>query len=123
MSSGPLRPCPASPNCVCSEGVDAGHAVEPLRFSGSPVEAWSAAVAAVGALPRTRIVSSGDGRLHAEARSRIFRFVDDLELRLAPEEGCIHVRSASRLGYSDLGVNRRRVEELRGALQAGGIFS
>ena len=119
-NSGPLRPCPATPNCVCSEAAgtsDAGHTVDPLRFSGPAEEAWAAAIDAVSALPRARIVASDDVRLHAELRSRIFRFVDDLELRLAPEEGCIHVRSASRLGRGDLGVNRRRVEELRAALE------
>jgi uncharacterized protein (DUF1499 family) len=73
-------------------------------------------------LPRTRIVSRTDASLHAECRSRIFRFVDDLELCLRAAEGIIAVRSASRLGYSDLGVNRSRVEALRAELKKRGMI-
>jgi uncharacterized protein (DUF1499 family) len=64
-------------------------------------------------LPRTKVVSSGADYLKAEARSAVFRFVDDVEFRLDAETGLIHVRSASRVGYSDLGANRKRVEALR----------
>ena len=65
--------------------------------------------------PRITLVSEEGGYLHAEARSLIFRFVDDIEFLLAPAEGLIHVRSAARTGYSDVGVNRRRVERIRQA--------
>jgi uncharacterized protein (DUF1499 family) len=113
---GALAPCPPSPNCVASDAADAAHRVEPLAFTGSPAEAWRAARTAVAALPRTRIVAETDAWLHAECRSALFRFVDDLELELRPAAGIIAVRSASRVGHSDLGVNRRRVEALRAAL-------
>jgi uncharacterized protein (DUF1499 family) len=64
-------------------------------------------------MPGARIISDEDGYLHAEFRSRVFRFVDDVELLMDEAGHKIDVRSASRLGYSDLGVNRRRVEQLR----------
>jgi uncharacterized protein (DUF1499 family) len=116
VAQGKLAACPSSPNCVSSDAHDAAHRVEPLAFAGAPAEAWRAARAAVAALPRTRIVSETEGWLHAECRSAVFGFVDDLELHLRPEAGAIAVRSASRVGHSDLGVNRRRVESLRAAL-------
>ncbi|MGH0034675.1 MAG: DUF1499 domain-containing protein [Myxococcota bacterium] len=121
VRDGALAPCPASPNCVSSAAGDAEHAIEPLAFEGDPAVAWAAARSAVRELPRTRIVLESEGYLHAESSSALFGFVDDLELWLRPEAGHIAVRSASRVGYSDLGVNRERVEALRTALaQRGG---
>ena len=116
-----LAPCPSSPNCVSSAATDAGHRVPPFEFAVAPAEAWRAARDAVAALPRTRIVTETQTYLHAECGSRLLGFVDDLELHLHGEEKAIAVRSASRLGYSDLGVNRKRVLELRAALVKSGI--
>jgi uncharacterized protein (DUF1499 family) len=56
--------------------------------------------------------------LHVEMRSLMFRFVDDVEFSLAASAGLIHVRSASRVGYSDFGVNRKRVERIRAAFDS-----
>jgi uncharacterized protein (DUF1499 family) len=117
-----LAPCPASPNCVSSDAADARHAVAPLVLAAPPEDAWRAARAAVAALPRTRIVGETPTSLHAECRSALFGFVDDLELELRAAEGVIAVRSASRVGYSDLGVNRRRIEGLRAALRERGAL-
>lgn len=111
-----LGDCPSSPNCVSSEATDAGHRVDPLAFAGTPEDGWKAARDAVAAMPRTRIVTEKNGYLHAECTSALMRYVDDLELHLAPGGNAIGVRSASRLGYSDMGVNRRRVESLRSAM-------
>ena len=119
----PLPPCPDTPNCVSSEATDEEHAIPPLAFTGSPEAAWAAAVEAVSALPRTKIVTERPGYLHAECTSLVFRYVDDLELQLRPDENVIEVRSASRLGRSDFGVNRARVERLREALQSRGVGS
>ena len=73
-------------------------------------------------LPRTRIVTETDDYLHAECRSAFFGFVDDLELHLRPTQGIIAVRSAARLGHSDFGVNRKRVENLRALLHRQGVI-
>ena len=113
VRAGGLAPCPASPNCVASDAADPDHAIAPLAFAGSAEAAWHAARSATAELPRTTIVEAADGYLHAESRSALFRFVDDLELQLRADEGTIAVRSASRVGYSDMGVNRERVERLR----------
>ena len=117
-----LAPCPSSPNCVSSDAMDEGHAIEPFRLAAEPKGAWQALQEAVAGMPRTTIVEVGEMYLHAEATSRIFRFVDDLECELRPAEGIIAVRSASRVGRSDLGVNRRRVEALRELLKARGVL-
>jgi uncharacterized protein (DUF1499 family) len=98
---------------VSSLAVDAKHAVAPLSFSGDPETAWDALKAVVLKQKRTRITQINDRYLQAECRSLVFRFVDDLAFLLVPEERLIQVRSASRTGYSDLGVNRRRVERIR----------
>ena len=108
-----LAPCPASPNCVSSKATDTEHFTEPLQFTGDASMAWSRLIAALGTESRLSIVEDTGSYLHAEARSLVFRFVDDVEFVLDPEAGVIQVRSASRTGYSDFGVNRRRVERIR----------
>jgi uncharacterized protein (DUF1499 family) len=112
-----LAPCPSSPNCVSSDARDDSHRIAPFALAVDPAAGWQAAREAVAALPRTRIVDESDDYLHAECRSALLGFVDDLELHLRPAQGTIAVRSASRLGYSDLGVNRKRVETLRAELR------
>jgi uncharacterized protein (DUF1499 family) len=120
---GRLAPCPRSPNCVCSDGPNGSQRVEPFRLRVPADDAWSVVVACVRALPRTRIEQEGRDYLHATCRSFLLRFADDLELHLRPAEGILAVRSASRVGYSDLGVNRRRVERLRAALVERGVVA
>jgi uncharacterized protein (DUF1499 family) len=111
--AGKLASCPDSPNCVSSQAVDPRHAVAPLSFNGNPQHAWDALKTVILKQKRTRITRLDEHYLQAECRSLVFRFVDDLEFSLATEEQLIHVRSASRTGYSDFGVNRRRVERIR----------
>jgi uncharacterized protein (DUF1499 family) len=87
-----------------------------------PAEAaWRMISETVKTLPRTEIKEAGDRYLRAECTSLVFRFVDDLELELRPGDEIIAVRSASRKGYSDFGVNRRRVEDLRESLRSRGV--
>ena len=112
---GRLADCPASPNCVSTQATDAEHRMEPIPFTGSSDEAMQRIKDVVAKMPRTKIVTVEDNYLHAEFRSAIFRFVDDVEFLIDPEAQLIHFRSASRVGYSDLGVNRRRMEEIRKA--------
>lgn len=109
---GQLRPCPKSPNCVCSEdGTASTQLITPL--SENDVRLLQTALKRMGG----EIIQAEDHYLHATFTSRLFRFVDDLELRIDPDAGIIHLRSASRVGHSDLGVNRKRVETLRRLLR------
>lgn len=113
LKDGRLAPCPTTPNCVSSQSIDREHAIEPLACPGDARGAMSRLAAIVTAMPRARIISATDAYLYAEFRSVIFRFVDDVEFALDRQAGVIHVRSASRLGRSDLGVNRKRIEQIR----------
>lgn len=108
-----LTPCPEKPNCVSSLAESRSQRVEPLLIPGSADAALSHMVRAIETLPRSHIVTAADGYLHAEFTSFLFRFVDDLELVYEPGLPGFHVRSASRSGHSDLGVNRKRIEALR----------
>lgn len=115
-----LRPCPSSPNCVCSEaGTENKHAIEALAFDEDRESAWQRVQTAITAIGG-KIVEQDAHCLRAEFRSRLMRFVDDLECRMDSENNCIQLRSASRVGYSDLGVNRKRVEKLREEFRRSG---
>lgn len=109
--------CPDSPNCVSSLAKNTKHRIEPFKLKKDYKTGWEIVQKTVGSLPRTKIVSADTSDIHAECRSKIFRFVDDLMLHLNSSNGIINIRSASRTGYSDLGVNRRRVESLRKKLR------
>ncbi|GJL54061.1 MAG: hypothetical protein NPIRA02_11930 [Nitrospirales bacterium] len=111
--SGSLAPCPNSPNCVSSQEPDTDHYIEPLIYSGSHTGAQGRLRTIVERQPRMRIVTDKDGYFHIEVTSRIFGFIDDLEFQFDYALQCIHVRSASRTGYWDLGVNRKRIETIR----------
>ena len=117
VKRGRLSSCPSSPNCVCSDAQDEAHRIEPLRLAADPMKVWKALKELLNARSRTRITTATEDYLHAEEKSRIFGFVDDIEFHLRSAAGIIAVRSASRVGYSDLGVNRRRVEEIRKVLR------
>lgn len=121
VKKGRLAPCPSSPNCVSSDARDVGHRVEPFAIAAPAARTWEVVRQTVAAMPRTRIVSDTGEYLHAECSSPLLGFVDDLELHLRPVEGILAVRSASRVGYSDLGVNAGRVETLRERLQTAGV--
>ncbi len=112
---GRLAPCPNTPNCVSTRAADAEHRIEPIHFEGTQDEALTRLATIIRAMPRAQIVTESPGYLHAEFTSRLFRFVDDVELLVDGPGKTIHFRSASRTGYSDLGVNRRRMEAIRQA--------
>jgi uncharacterized protein (DUF1499 family) len=107
---GPLRPCPGTSNCVSTEAADRRHAMPPIPFTGAAAGAQARARAALLGEPRTRIVYEQPGYQRAESRSRIVGFVDDVEVVVDGAAGVIRFRSASRVGRSDLGVNRARME-------------
>jgi len=112
MVGGRLRPCSDRPNCVCSEYDDLPSYVKPLEISASAKSDWEQARRIVCEMGG-KIVFEENSYLWATFSTRIFQFVDDLELRMDQENGIIHVRSGSRVGYSDMGVNKRRIEVLR----------
>lgn len=116
-----LAPCPTSPNCVSSYATETKHNIAPLLLIVPAAEAWPFVQRVVADLPRTKIIVTEKNYLHAECRSRVFGFVDDVELHLRPQENIIAVRSAARLGYADFGVNRKRIETLRAQLHSQGI--
>lgn len=108
-----LGECPKTPNCVSSQAEDPSHRVVPFT-GGESCEATLGQLRRIlASMPGVTIVVSTDTYIRAEFSSRILRFVDDLELSAEPEEGVVHVRSASRIGTWDFGANRRRVEHLR----------
>lgn len=112
-AAGSLKACPKSPNCVSSQAGDPEHAIAPLVYTSSATEAYARLKKVLSGMKRIKIVAEKEDYLHAEAKSLIFRFVDDVEFYFPANEKIIHVRSASRVGYSDMGVNRKRVEEIR----------
>jgi uncharacterized protein (DUF1499 family) len=111
-SSPVLETCPGSPNCVSSLAADEVHRVEPIRFSGDADAALARMRRVIEKEPRTQIVSASADELRAEFKSLVFRFVDDVHIVLDREAGVLHIRSASRTGSSDFGVNRKRVKRL-----------
>ena len=121
VTEGKLARPKRTPNCVSSQAdpADAEHYIAPIPFRGTPVEAMVAAKRAVEAMERARIVREAPGYLYAEFRSKLLGFVDDLELLFDEQQRVFHVRSASRLGRRDFGVNRERVEALRKRITAG----
>jgi len=116
VKDGRLAPCKRTPNCVSSQAdpADREHTIAPIPFKGSALELRKA----VGSMPRSTVVKEEGNYLYAEFRSRLLGYVDDVELFYDDKAGLIHVRSASRLGRRDFGVNRKRVEALRSLIQA-----
>jgi uncharacterized protein (DUF1499 family) len=114
-----LSPCPNSPNCVSSQATDVKHFIEPIRYDESLQDAMDTLLTVLDAEPRITIVDRDSRYIRAEARTRILRFVDDVEFYFDENEKRIHVRSASRLGESDLGENRKRIEGIRIKFQSG----
>lgn len=117
VKDGLLAACPASPNCVSSQAADEKHRIAPLTFIGDPDTAFGRLKLALGKRGDTTIVEELPGYLRVELRTMLF--VDDGEFLLDRSHSVIQVRSASRLGYSDLGKNRSRMEEIRRQFQAG----
>ena len=108
-----LRPCPDSPNCVTSQGGDLKHGVAPIAYQTDRAKAYATIRQIVSQEKGATIVAETPDYLHAEFRTKIMKFVDDVEFWFPADQAVIHVRSASRLGYSDLGVNRKRVDRIR----------
>lgn len=108
-----MNPCPDKPNCVSSLDRDRKHFIEPLHFSDSLMDARGRLLNTISEIKRVRVVSSQENFIKAEFTSFLFRFVDDAEFLFDDQNKIIHLKSASRVGYSDLGANRRRLEYIR----------
>ena len=114
VTDGRLAPCKRTPNCVSSQAdpADREHYIAPVAFRGSMADLRRA----VESMERATVIKAERNYLHAEFRTRLLRYVDDVELYYDERQGVVHVRSASRLGRRDFGVNRKRIERLRGVI-------
>lgn len=117
VTDGKLAACPASPNCVVSQGADEEHAIAPIAYTTDRETARKNLIDILGVVPRTTLITQNDDYILAESESRLMGFVDDTEFYLPKGEKVIHARAAARLGESDLGVNRRRIEQIRLAFE------
>ncbi|MEO8166465.1 MAG: DUF1499 domain-containing protein [Betaproteobacteria bacterium] len=117
---GVLKAPPSTPNAVCSQATGGYHQIAPLTYKGTLEQAMKALKAIVENTPHTQIVELKNDYLYAEFASALVGFVDDVEFYFPQNANIIDVRSASRLGYSDLGVNRKRIETIRAELSASG---
>jgi len=114
VADGRLHPCASKPNCVCSQGSPAERTVAALPIGNlEPTAAFERARDSVESLPRVALITVSPGYARYECSTQLFRFVDDVELLLDAPAGVIHIRSSSRVGYSDMGVNRKRVDAIR----------
>ena len=113
-----LTACPSSPNCVSTLAPpdDTRHAIAPYLYRKPLSEARDVLKATVAGLARTKLVDEDGSYLHYEFTSLLLRFVDDVEFLFDEAAKTVHFRSASRTGYGDPGVNRRRMEDIRSRL-------
>jgi len=109
---GKLHPCPKSPNCVSTQAIDENQKIEPIKYSGSLEDAKGKILSIINSLKRSKIITNEENYIHIEFRTATFRFVDDVEFLFDDKEKVIHFRSRARMGYSDMGVNRKRMEEI-----------
>ena len=107
-----IQPCPDRPNCVSSRAPEGPRRMDPIQYQGSVEDARRGILQIVSAFPRTTVVVNSGNYLKVEVRSAFFSFVDDVEFEFDDAAKLIHFRSASRLGYYDFGVNRRRMETI-----------
>jgi uncharacterized protein (DUF1499 family) len=116
INNNELMPCPNTPNCVSSQADDEKHYIQPITYAGTQQEAHDRLLQIIKSEKRTKILTAKNNYIRVEFTSALFRFVDDVEFYFPEEqtgERVIHLRSASRVGYSDLGANRKRIERIR----------
>jgi uncharacterized protein (DUF1499 family) len=117
INNGELVPCPKTPNCVNSKSINEKQYIQPIRYPGTRKVARTLLLQVLESEKRAKILITQENYIRAEFTSTLFRFVDDVEFYFPEEqadEKVIHIRSASRIGYSDLGANRKRIEQIRG---------
>jgi len=120
ISRNKLMSCPETPNCVSSQATDKKHFIKPIHFIGTDQDAQDRLLKILESWQRAKITVVQKNYIRAEFSSKIFRFVDDVEFYFPStkiEKTIIYFRSASRIGYSDLGANRARIEQIRHQLK------
>lgn len=122
MTAGLFKACPTSPNCVSSQAelTDKVHYIAPIPYTGNRKDAQLAVESYFLKQGNASIVSSQLGYVHLEEKSALIGYIDDVEFYLPESKNVIEVRSASRVGYSDMDVNRKRIEKLRDFLAKDG---
>ncbi len=117
VTNGKLADCPSSPNCVCSQATAESHRMEPIPLTTDGAQAMQRLKSTIGSMPRAEIVEESEKYLRVEFTTAVMRFVDDVEFLIDEDSKVIHFRSASRIGHSDLGVNRKRMTDLIAAFK------
>ena len=112
MTEGKLAPCPDSPNCVSTQSEEKGHAMKPLPYLQTREASREKILSILKDMKRTEIVKLTESYIHVECRTALLRFVDDVEFFLDETIRVVHFRSASRVGYYDFGLNRRRMKRI-----------
>ena len=109
VKDGQFRDCPSSPNCVSTQTTSKKHKMNPIPYTQSLEEAKAKLLQVIADIPRTTVTENKDNYIHSEFKSKLMKYVDDVEFYFDDKQKVIHFRSASRKGYSDLGVNRKRM--------------
>jgi uncharacterized protein (DUF1499 family) len=117
MSDSQLKPCPESPNCVSTQTQQKSKQMDPIPFVLDPKEVLKIIKSVAENLPNTHLEKESLSYLHYTFKSRIFRFTDDVEFLIDAGQKLIHFRSASRTGYSDMGVNKKRMTEIKKTIE------
>jgi len=110
---GKFYPCPNTPNCVSTQATDAKHKISPISYSGTLSEAKEKIINILSSLKRAKIITITENYIHTEVRTATFKFVDDVEFLFDDSVKVIQFRSRARSGYTDMGVNRKRMEKIR----------
>lgn len=118
VTDGLLKVCSKSPNCISTqaESNDTIHYIEPIIFVGEPKDTQLLIESYMLTQERGRIVASSFGYVHFEVKSKLIGYIDDVEFYFPEADSVVHIRSASRVGYSDMGVNRERVRKIHNLL-------
>jgi uncharacterized protein (DUF1499 family) len=119
IKDGKLKPCPKSPNCVSTQSLDEKHKLKPLEYTGTDEEAKLKIKGMIATFKRTKLITEEQNYLHYEFRTATFKFVDDVEFYFDETAKLIHFRSAARLGWSDMSVNKKRMLKISDMYQNG----
>ncbi|WEG13053.1 DUF1499 domain-containing protein [Pullulanibacillus sp. KACC 23026] len=113
LIDGSLRSCPRTPNCVSTNHSDLNRHMLPIDYSGLTLdEAKGILFEVLKTIPKVEVVKEEDGYIHAEAKTMVFEYIQDAEFLFDEDDKQLHFRSASRVGYTDFGSNKRRMQSV-----------